>query len=147
MIIVTYFDTSTWDKLGVNWLRQAKSAKLEGFVLGKDLSVEATNKVKELGFRHIPYVHIADKYQALVSNINSGKILFINPEVFPKENIFGYDKDVICEKTQVSIGELVSPICSLRDRAKTIKIFRKNADRLVSARFVLGTWEFWVGFS
>jgi hypothetical protein len=49
-IVSTFFDEEDWNKFGLNWVRNAKSASLDAIIIGKDLPEDAIAKIAELNF-------------------------------------------------------------------------------------------------
>lgn len=153
-IAATYFDDKTWPKYGLNWLRSAKSAKLTGLIIGTDLPEEATSKAAELGFKVVPLEKKGgtelDRYSTLAAHLEKGqRCLFTQPDVLPKGG-FSVGRDVFCERGKMACIDVVSPIRNLFDRAKAAKeiyyAVQKPNNGLLSSRFMLATWDFWIAF-
>ena len=52
--VSTMFDRETWQVYGENWLRQARSLSLDGYVVDAGLDDDAVAKVKGMGFMCLP---------------------------------------------------------------------------------------------
>lgn len=151
--VTTYFDNELWDKYGLNWLRQTKSLGLYGFVMFRNLKLEAENKIKELGFSAVPVKHnFGDDRDYILTIIDTleheKKCLFVKPEIVPTSGL-SEDKELICrEDKNLNIYELVNPINNLQQRTKAIKQIRdKLGEHYLSSKHVLASWEFWVKYS
>jgi hypothetical protein len=151
--VATFFNQDSWSKNGANWLRQAKSQSLEGFVVGIGLGDGAKAKIAELGFEHIdsdPKGPRSDLFKAFVPKLNKGeKCLWMRPETRPTARLKSSD-DVVCGISDISLHDLVKPVLNLYDRVAIMESIKdrmvKKYDGCLSASFILGSREFWVGF-
>jgi hypothetical protein len=155
-LITTYFDKDSWPKKGVDWLRRAKSAALQGFVIGNQLPPEAEAKAKSLGFSVVPVIEKfndeRDIYCTIAETLEKGqRCLFINSDLSPRGGL-SEEKDVNCSlDSTLDLIDIVSSIKSLKQRAKAVRVIQKKVESihkgLLSTKYILGTWEFWNGFA
>lgn len=151
--VTTFFDNQLYEKYGLNWLRQTKSLGLYGFVMFRNLKLEAVDKINELGFSAVPVKHnLGDDRDYILTIIDTlereKKCLFVRPEVIPESGL-SEDKDLICrEDENLNIYDLVNPINNLQQRTKAIQQIRhKLGGSYLSSKHVLASWEFWVKYS
>ena len=137
-IAATQMNREQWKNYGIHWLRSAKSEGLTGFIIGKDLPSDAEEKSKKLGFDIA--ISNNDKYISLVENLKGRNCLLTQPNVMPKGNLIE-SKDLICEKDDSDVLQIISPVKNLYDRAKVYKLLNKRL--FFSNNFILGTCNFW----
>lgn len=153
--VSTYFDNDSWQKSGVNWLRKAKSAGLNGFIIGKELPVEAEKKAKDLGFRIVPiskkFGDDRDLYHAILGFAQKDQRCLFVQNFLPVKSDLPELTDVVCDlDVKFAASDIVTPIKTLQDRAKTINVIRDKIERIhkgiLSPNLILGSWNFWNGF-
>ena len=154
--VATYMSLDTWNKIGVDWLRKAKSVGFTGFVIGDNLPSVADTKAKELGFRIVPIISKFgdefDKYRTVAQELKKGqRCLLVDFNTSPKVGL-SEAKEITCNKVDSSdLLDFVSIIRNLHDRAKAVESIRDKVvnvhQGLLSANNVLGTWDFWNSFS
>jgi hypothetical protein len=153
-IVSTFFDEEDWNKFGLNWVRNAKSASLDAIIIGKDLPEDAIAKIAELNFLYFP---VLDKFKkncnamhTLVCNLpKNSRCLWTKPEILPKAGIIG-EADLICGLSESPISKIVSSVINLYDRAAMIESLSQHIEsvhnKYLSANYMLGTTDFWNGF-
>jgi hypothetical protein len=150
--VVTYLNPESWTKNGLSWLRMAKSLGLKGHVVGNDLSEEAVDKIRQMGFEHIPLIGPQRKvevFDAFVNHIKpSERVLWCHSDIPPRPVDGG--ADVICGSNQSSVYDLTECVLNLYDRAAMVdsleeRIFKKY-NTLLSTRWIEGSSDFWYGY-
>lgn len=148
----TYFDDEIWEKNGVNWCRKTKSVGLYGFVMHRNLSEDAINKIEELGFSatKINSDHNDDRdlFLTIIDTIKRDqRCLFVRPEIIPSVNL-PESQELVCRKdSNLNLFQLATAINNLHQRSKAInKIREKHGGEYLTCSHVLGTWNFWVKY-
>lgn len=154
-ILSTYMNVDTWNKSGVDWMRKSKSSGFKGFIVGDNLPLEADLKAKELGFKLVPVVvefgDKRDQYKTVANEIKKDeRCLFIDFDVIPKNNL-PETKDLVCNTDDsIDLFQVIFSIRNLQDRAKSVELIQQkiieNYKFMLSAKSILGTWDFWNGF-
>lgn len=153
-LAVTYFNEETWKNLGVNWLRQAKSAGYKGYVIAQNLANEAISKINELGFDAYDLCEETntefDVYSTFIKYIKPEEsYLFTLPHVFPQKMDLEEKVDCVCGLTEKTILEIVTTIINLQDRANAYPMLenvKNDHGKLLSADFILGNYDFWTSY-
>jgi len=152
--VATYFSSENWESQGLNWLRTAKSLSLTGYIIGYNLSEEATSKISQLGFICLPLKEDENNrvkiFQKFISQLKpQERCMWLTPSLLPKAN-FETESDLVCELTKSDIFNLTEPVTNLYDRAAMIESLREKIEKkysgYFSTRYVLATSEFWHGF-
>jgi hypothetical protein len=152
--VATYFDQESWAKNGLNWLRNATSVNLSGYVVGKDLNQQSIDKITELDFVHLPVINKFKKDNNVFFTLlqilqKNQRCLWVQNDIVPKSELKG-DTDLICGSSQLELSSLVLPVVNLYDRAAMIESLResiqKKHGKLLSSKYMLGTYDFWNGF-
>jgi hypothetical protein len=146
----------TWNKSGIDWMRKSKSAGFNGFIITDNFPLEADLKAKELGFKLVPIVaefgDKRDQYKTVAKQIKKGdRCLFVDFDVIPKNNL-SETKDLVCSTDDsLDLFEVIFSIRNLQDRAKAVELIQEKIIKthkfMLSAKSILGTWDFWNGFS
>ena len=161
-IVSTFFNEDSWNKFGLNWVRNAKSASLDALIIGKDLPEEAITKIAELNFRYIP---VLNKFKTdcnvdytLVQNLEKNqRCLWTQPEILPKAGIYSIntssddgESDLICGLSSFNVQDLTQSVVNLYDRAAMIESLKQKIEHVhgkyLSSDYMLGTYDFWNGF-
>jgi hypothetical protein len=154
-VVATSFNLESWDKYGLNWLRQAKSCSLNGYIIGVDISEQAIKKIQELEFVYLPMEEKhrvrGDVFTTLAKNLPREKrCLWTNPYILPKPNI-ETKADLLCGTEDVSAESLTVSVYNLYDRAAMIESLNEKIKSehkaFLSSEYMLGTYDFWNGFS
>lgn len=153
--VATCFSDDTWQAHGPSWLRHAKSAGLKGFLVGLGLSEDASRSVTEMGFEYIglpaqPRMR-ADVFQSFAVKLEKGEFcLWTRPNAKPHAGL-QTNMDVLVGTSKASVDDLCQSVINLYDR---VAMAASIEDRVVhtyggvlSTEYILGSREFWVGFS
>lgn len=152
--VATYFDQESWAKSGLNWLRNATSANLSGYVVGKDLNQQSIDKITELEFVHLPVINKFKKDNNVFFTLlqilqKNQRCLWVQNNILPRSEI-KVDTDLICGSSELELSSLVLPVVNLYDRAAIIESLhesiQKKHGKLLSSKYMLGTYDFWNGF-
>jgi hypothetical protein len=143
--VSTCFDQKSWN---LNWIRQAKSEGLKGFIIGDDLSHDLIKKSNDLGFDVIPIER--DKHFTLAKFLKKDQFcLFTKSDIMPVSGL-SVDSDFSCNRKQLNLLDYLYCIKNLQKRADSFKIIQEkiqNAEGVFSSELILGSWKFWNGFS
>jgi hypothetical protein len=154
-LVSTYFDETSWQEYGLNWVRNAKSESLEALIIGKNLPEDAIQKIHELNYKYIPLI---EKFKSdsnvmytLVHHLPKGsRCLWTNPDILPKSGL-ETNADLLCSSTSNTIYQLADSVVNLYDRAAMIESLKENIHKkhncFLSSDFMLGTNDFYHGFA
>lgn len=152
--VATYFSADNWEQQGVNWVRTAKSQGLNGFVVGHNLPEEAVQKIKQLGFQHLPLNDDLKDSTAVYAQFirqleKSERCLWTVPTLMPAAGMDG-NADLVCGLTEADIFALTQSVVNLYDRAAMIESLdekiAKKYNGYLSAQYILASAEFWFGY-
>ena len=152
--VSTMFDRETWQVYGENWLRQARSLSLDGYVVDAGLDDDAVAKVKGMGFMCLPaQTGSPDRsniFEPFVKAMSPGETcLWVQPYVKPISGL-STGADLMCETSHINVDSLASIVINLYDRAAMTHSLEEKIRAVhgayLSTRYILGSHDFWVGF-
>jgi hypothetical protein len=142
-VTIKYFNKENFQKIGSNWIRQAKSENLSGFIVS-NIQSEMPNLGFDLISLNDNYTDF-DIFYNMIPKLNKKSCLFLKTEdlpIIPESNA-----DCICGSLDVSLDDLVFPVENLFKRADAIKSIQTNIiekyGTLLSGNYVYGTYDFW----
>ena len=144
--VATHFDQSSWDKYGVNWLRKARSEKLNGFVIGHNLDDETQEKISDAGFG---FYTKRDRFQ--LSDLCGDRCLLTRFDAFPKGGLSEEKEFFGFIDPNIDAIDLVWSMSNLHNRVSAVRFLKEKIksvyDGFFSTRYILGSQKFWADFS
>lgn len=151
------FNSTTWDSHGLNWLRKAKSCLVQNnryscFVLADSIGETAESKIKEFGFKIVPYESKnkddRDFIKPMIdclSDLNSKVCVYTRPNVsqiiLPSIN----DEDIFAVPSEINLYNIVGGIKNLHNRVSALNLIKeKMGDKMLSSALIAGTHDFWI---
>lgn len=132
MKLATEFNSYTWGKHGLNWLRNVKSAGYSALIVSDNLPANVIAKIKDLNFdviaKHVKYNNQFDFYNTLANFTEENDYCLAIPFDFALkelEKFFVYDK-VTCFKGNTPLASLVFPIVNLSKRVEASRLIEKG---------------------
>ena len=155
----TVFNSESWDKHGLQWVRAAKSTGYHGLIIDNGLSEEAKGKVLELKFRLVPQGDAKTRhFAALVDNLKEGEQCllcpvdygFDDPELFFAQSSYAAPGLVCACEGEVHLPNAVLPIANIHKRAEAARLIEEKVISVygstLDTRLICGDSEAWTGF-
>lgn len=140
-----HFDQSNWDRYGLNWLRKAKSERLQGFIINHNLNDETQQKISDMGFQVVPAC-----YRFQLGDLCGERCLLTDSQTLPLGGL-SEEYDVVCPVVKTDASDLVWSLASIENRARTVLLLQEKIKDVYggyfSPRYILGSRNFWESFS
>jgi len=134
-ILSVDFDSSSWEKHGVNWARNVKSKGCDGLVIDCGLSPSMKAKINDYKFRVVrPADGILGKYSAIAQFVGDNDKCLYSTKLMEPEDVFFEDDKMICKEENLRLANLVVPIVRLWKRVEAA-----NAVESALSHGLLGT--------
>lgn len=141
----SHFDQSNWDRYGLNWLRKAKSERLQGFVVEHGLNDESRQKISDMGFQVV-----SARYRFQLDDLCGERCLLTDSQTLPRGGL-SEEYDVVCPVIKTEASDLVWPLVSIENRARTALLLQEKIKDVYggyfSTRYILGSQKFWENFN
>jgi hypothetical protein len=137
-LVVTDFDEKSWAEHGLNWMRAAKSARLDGWVIDRGLSGEALAKLNDVDFLVTPLIQKTgvldfDLIYTLAFQMPDDKHCLLVQNTFDFHSdvnrFFTDQSGLACTVVEADLRTMISPVASLERRVAFAKDIE---DRILS---------------
>jgi hypothetical protein len=152
-LVASYFNE--WNDQSKKWLDDAFQQKLGGFVLGSEFSKSVQEEISSKKLEYVPVFRQTltelDYLIPLSRVLNKRNCLLTADYIYPLSGIEFNKDEILCDTNPFeNVYDLSILVTHLEDRSKVVDILKKDiVDRygnILSARFILGSHNFWSDF-